>query len=150
MTMTSSAREALIAELLGEVAALLNRVDTLLPALQEQCDAVTRAGVGLEERAAKTEAHIAAIAGAASTHAVKHIARKADEMARSTVDAQTRAIQAAAHELFRTELSATLRQVTAAMDKAQQRTRVRWWSYAATAIGTSLVSCAFTAYLLTH
>lgn len=150
MSTPSSAREALLVELMGEVATLLDRVDALIPALNDCCDAVSRATADMEAKAQQAQGRIVALADAANTHAIKHIARTTETTARSTLEAQTRAMQTAAQELFRTELAAALRQLSLAINRqaALLSTKHPWWVHAATATCASLITSALTIYLL--
>ena len=144
MSPPSSAREALIAELVGEVSTLLGRVDALVPALNATCDALTRARADMDARAAQVEVSITALTEAAKTHAVRHIARRTEELARCSAETQTRAMQVAAQAVFRTELAPALGQL-----KRTFSVRCQWWAHAATALSSSLVTAALIMYLLT-
>lgn len=144
MSPPSSAREALIAELMGEVSTLLDRMDALVPALNATCDAVTRASADINARAAEADGRVAALTEAAKTHAVRHIARRTEELARRSAEAQTKAMQVAAQQVFRTELAPTLGQL-----KLMSGLRSQWRAHAATAVSSSVITAALTMYLLT-
>ena len=144
MSPPSSAREALIAELMGDVSTLLDRVDALVPALGATCDAVTRASADMDAKATQAEGRIAALTEAAKAHAIRHIAHRTEELARHSAETQTRAMQAAAQEAFRAELTPALGQL-----KRMFSVRSQCWAHAATAVGSSLVTAALTMYLLT-
>jgi hypothetical protein len=92
----STAREAFIVETLGEVAALLDRVDAVVPALDASRLSLINASTELAGQVTAFESRMAGITENAKVQAVKHIARRTDEMARSSLDAQTRAMVRAA------------------------------------------------------
>jgi hypothetical protein len=93
------------------------------------------------------------IAENAKVQAVKHMARRADEMARGTVDAQTRAMEEAARTVFRTEVGPALQRVALPLrdvaDLARKGARPwEWWLlHAATAVLSSAISWAMAAWL---
>jgi hypothetical protein len=148
--MASSAREALLAELLGELSGLLDRVDSLIPMLNKTCDGLAEVCATMDARSAQHEARLVALAEAASAHAVKHIARRTDDAGKRTMEAQATAMRAAAQELFRAELSNSLRQLSQTMNyqAARMNSRHRWWPLAAAAAGAALISSALTMYVL--
>ena len=111
MNHPSTAREALIVEAIGEVAALIDRVEALAPALDASRLALVHASGELAGQVVAFENRMAAITENAKVQAVKHIARRTDEMARSSLDAQTRAMEEAARALFRTEVSPALQRL---------------------------------------
>jgi 3-polyprenyl-4-hydroxybenzoate decarboxylase len=152
MSTPSSAREALLVEMLGEVATLLDRVDALIPVLHDGCETLSRAGADMNTKSEQAQVRIAALVEAASTHAIKHIARKTEAMARTTVEAETQVMKSAAQALFRTELSAALRQLSVAVGHQATllNTRRRWWALAATAVAASLTSSMLTIFMMTR
>lgn len=89
----------------------------------------------------------------AKLQAVKHIARRADEMARRTVDTQTRAMEEAARVVLRNEIGPTLQRVTlplqevVAMARKGARPWEGWLLHAATAVLASAISWAMAAWL---
>jgi uncharacterized membrane-anchored protein len=111
MNGTSSAREALIAETLGEMAALLDRVEAVAPTLDASRLALINASTELAGQVTAFENRMAGITENAKTQAVKHIARRTDEIARVAAEAQTRAMEEAARMLFRTEVGPALQRV---------------------------------------
>ena len=148
----STAREALIVEALGEVAALIDRVETLAPALDASHRALVQASAGLAHQVTAFEARMAAITENAKLTAVKHIARRTDEITRSSLDAQTRAMEEAARALFRAEVGPALQRLVMPLqhltDLAQRGARPweRWATHAATAA----LGCAATLALAAH
>ena len=111
MSGTSSAREALIAEALGEMAELLDRLEAVAPALDVSRLALINASTELAGQVTAFESRMAGITENAKAQAVKHIARRTEEIARVSGEAQTRAMEEAARMLFRTEVGPALQRV---------------------------------------
>ena len=152
----STAREALIVEALGEVAALMDRVETLAPALDASRRALVEASAGLAHQVTAFEARMAAITENAKLTAVKHIARRTDEITRSSLDAQTRAMEEAARALFRAEVGPALQRLVMPLqhltDLAQRGARPweRWATHAATAAVACAATLALAARMWAH
>lgn len=153
MNGTSSAREALIAETLGEMAALLDRVEAVAPALDASRLALINASTELAGLVTAFESRMAGITENAKTQAVKHIARRTDEITRVSAEAQTRAMEEAARMLFRTEVGPALQHVAMPLqhlaDLAQRGAHPwqHWLTHAATAAAASAVTWALAAWL---
>jgi cell division septum initiation protein DivIVA len=152
MSGMSTAREAFIVETLGEVAALIDRVEAVAPALDASRRALIQASTDLAGQVAAFESRMAAITENAKVHAVKHIARRTDEIARGSAKTQTRAMEEAARMLFRTELGPTLQRLALPLqhlaDLAQRGARPwqHWLTHAATAVGASAGTWALAAW----
>jgi ABC-type transporter Mla subunit MlaD len=141
----TTAREALIAEALGDVAQLVDRVEALGPAMDEARRALDRASAGLSRQAEAFERRVTALAENAQSQAVRHIARQTDALTRQSMDTQTRAMAEAARALFAAEirpalqhLSLPLRQTVARLD----RPWLTWLSHSATAVVASVITGA--------
>ena len=153
MSSPSTAREAFIVETLGEVAALLDRVEAVTPALDASRLALINASTELVGQVTAFESRMAGITENAKVQAVRHIARRTDEMARSSLDAQTRAMEEAARMLFRTEVSPALQRVAVPLqhlaDLAHRGARPweRWLTHASTAVVASALTWALAAWL---
>ena len=149
----SSAREALIAEALGEVAALLERVEAVAPALDASRLALINASTELSGQVTAFESRMAGITDNAKTQAVKHIAHRTDEIARASTEAQTRAMEEAARMMFRTEVGPALQRVALPLqhlaDLAHRGARPweHWLTHAATAAAASALTWALAAWL---
>lgn len=148
MSAPSNAREALIAELVGEVSALLDRVDGLVAAINATCDAITRAGADLETNASQAERRIAALTEAAKAYAVKHIAQRTEALTRSSAEVQLEAIRQATHEIVRAELVPALQSLLRRHPAHAAETGARWWTYATTAICSAALGAAVATYAL--
>lgn len=153
MNGTSSAREALIAETLGEMAALLDRVEAVAPALDASRLALINASTELAGQVTAFESRMAGITENAKMQAVKHIARRTDEITRVSAEAQTRAMEEAARMLFRTEVGPALQRVAMPLqhlaDLAHRGAHPwqHWLTHAATAAAASSTTWALAAWL---
>lgn len=153
MNGTASAREALIAETLGEMAGLLERIEAVAPAMDASRLALINASTELAGQVTAFESRMASITENAKTQAVKHIARRTDEITRMSAESQTRAMDEAARMLFRTEVGPALQRVAMPLqhlaDLAHRGARPwqQWLTHAATAAAASAVSWALAAWL---
>lgn len=153
MNGTSSAREALIAEALGEMAALIDRVEAVGPALDGSRLALVHASAELAGQVTAFESRMAGITENAKVQAVKHIARRTDEITRVSAEAQTRAMEEAARMLFRTEVGPALQRVAMPLqhlaDLAHRGAHPwqQWLTHAATAVAASALTWALAAWL---
>lgn len=103
MSNPPTTREALIAELLGDVSRVLDRVDVLIPAMD-------RARLDLADQLAAFEGQICMLTEKAKLSTAEHIARRTNEAATATVRQQTHAMTEAARAVLRTELEHPTRQ----------------------------------------
>lgn len=146
MTGPSTAREALIAETLGAIAPLIERVQAVVPELESSRAALLQASEALAAQADAFERRMAALADHAKLHAVQHIARRTDELARVSLAAQRRAMEDAARTAFRAEAEPALQRLVAPLqrvgDLAHEAAHPwqRWLAHAATAA----LSCSLT------
>ena len=153
MNGTSSAREALIAETLGEMAALIDRVEAVAPALDASRLALINASTELAGQVTAFESRMAGITENAKSQAVKHIARRTDEIARVSAEAQTRAMEEAARMLFRTEVGPALQRVAMPLQHLAELAHrgahpwQHWLTHVATAVVASGVTWAMAAWL---
>lgn len=153
MNGTSTFREAFIVEALGEAAALLDRVEAVAPVLDASRLALINASTDLAGQVTAFENRMAGITENAKTQAVKHIARRTDEIARVTAEAQTRAMEEAARMLFRTEVGPALQRVAIPLqhlaDLAHRGAHPwqHWLTHAATAVVASALTWALAAWL---
>lgn len=153
MSGPSSVREAFIVETLGEVAVLLDRVQAVATALDASRLALINASTELAGQLAAFESRMAGITENAKVQAVRHIARRTDELARSSLDTQTRAMEEAARTLFRAELGPALQRVALPLqqltDLAQRGARPwqQGLTHAATAVVASALTWALAAWL---
>jgi hypothetical protein len=147
---TRSAREALIAEALGDMASLLDRLDALKPALAAACEDLRLASEGLANTAEDAEGRVTAIAERATARAVRQIALRAEALVRSAGEAETRAMQTAARELLKAELGLILQRLAVVdhLASAARPLQTAWWTYAATALASGLIAWCAAIFML--
>lgn len=152
--MTGSAREALIVEALGDVARLLDRVQTMASSMDQTRQALSDANAELLHRVITFEANMSAILEVARTRAVEHIARRTDEAARCSLEKQSIAMTEAARSIFRTEVGPALQRFITALQPLVlcvdrlERSRDRWLAHAVTAALTCATTVSLTVYCL--
>lgn len=141
----STAREALIAETIGELGRLLDRAEAVQAAMAQSRQGLLDAHAQLAQQLAQ----VAAITEHAKVQAVKHILARADEAARRTVEAQTRAMSEAAQALFRTEIEPAIQRLTAPLESLvrRQSQRADWLTQVATAVVSSTLTWLVAAWL---
>lgn len=143
MSRPTNVREALIAEALGDIGKLLERIESVAPAIESSCDAVTSATATLVAGADAAEARFAAFTDHATTQVIRHVAGRTAQLARSAADVETHAMQAAARALFREELAPALQRLAGALDAQANKGGSSWGSWpahAATAVATAVVT----------
>jgi hypothetical protein len=109
MTDPTTAREALIAEAVGDAARLARQMEALAPALGETCEALLRANTCLQDQLLAFETRIATITDVAKTRTVQHLATRIDDCVRRSIEQQRRAMADAARAELRSELEAAVR-----------------------------------------
>jgi hypothetical protein len=150
MSSPSTAREALIVEALGEVLGVIQRLEAVAPALDASRLALVRDSAKLVAQVDSFENRMVVITENAKVRAVQHIARRTDEMARSTLDAQTRAMEEAARTLFRNELAPAFQRLVVPLQQLAERAArpfESWLTHAATAVMASALTWAVAAWL---
>lgn len=125
MNRTSTAKEALIAEALGDLATLLDRVEAVVPHVDESRKALILTGEVLSRKIANIEPEMKEFTGRAKQETAKYLDRYLSEAARNARDTQTAAMQEAAREMFKKEVNPVVRQVLAHLQHiAMQRDRL--------------------------
>ena len=153
MSALVTAREELMAVAIGDLGTLLDRFEKLAPQLEASRMELLSTSTELAERVEAYSKRMDEITENAKLQAVKQIARRADEMARRTVDTQTRAMEEAARVVFRNEIGPTLQRVTlplqevVAMARKGARPWEGWLLHAATAVLASAISWGMAAWL---
>ena len=126
MTSLSSAREALIAETLGEVVTLIREVEALATRLDGNQRAIAEASSGLAAQLATCQSHLVSVTDLTKVQAVKHIAVRTDEAARRSIELQRQAMETAARAAIGDEVGAALRRLQAAMQAVIERRGGHW------------------------
>lgn len=153
MNSPSTAREALLVEMIGEMATLLDRLEAVAPLLETNRLALISAGDDLAGQVTSFEGRMNRVTDNAKVHAIKHIARRTDEMARTSMEAQTRAMEAAARALFSNEFGPALQRLAlpvhglAELAHRAARPWDRWLTHAATALVASGLSWGLAAWV---
>ena len=149
---SSTAREALIAELMGDMAKLLDRVDTVTPAINDARRKMTAAAQELAAGVAPFKAHMVDIAVETRTTAVEHIVSRANGASAKLIEMQTRAMLDLSKSIVDKEVGPPLRQLAWNLEQLVQRTRRPWWeswvNYAATALLSAICSAMLVLYVL--
>jgi hypothetical protein len=148
-----TAREALLAEAIGDLARLLDRAEALQPAMLESRQSLVDAHTQLADQLAAFESHLTTLTEKAKVLAVKHILARTDEAARRSVDAQSRAMADAAQALFKTQIEPALQRLAWPLQQLVQRVDrpwEQWLTHAATAVVASAATLASAAYLWTR
>lgn len=154
MNRSTTAKEALIAEVLGDMASLIERVEALAPELETSRLALVRSHEELVNEVAIFKTRMTHVIGFAKVQTAKHIGQSADDATKKLIAIQTESMQSAGRELFRAEIHPVVRQVVQQLQElAERQTRhvMTIWSYAGAAMGGcvfSLASAAFWAWLL--
>ena len=139
----STAREALIVEALGDVALLLDRVESLRSSMEAGRQALASANAEFADRLKAFEVAMASVTQHAKVKAVEHIARRTGEVTKISIEAQTRAMSEAARLAFSAQLGAPLARLTATVQRLIQRVDRRWelWlTHAATAVASAVLT----------
>ncbi|MBL0726097.1 hypothetical protein [Piscinibacter sp. HJYY11] len=145
MSHPPTAREALIAEMLGDMARVLDRVEVLVPALE-------RARVDLADQLAHFEGQMVLLTEKAKLSTAEYIARRTRESTANVLRLQTQAMSESARAAFGTEMAAARRQLLQPLEQLRHRLERPWrqWFMCTMAAGVaSLASSALTWSLMT-
>lgn len=153
MSRATTAREALVVEATADMSALVDRLEALTSALDSHQQLLTDAGAMLSQQVECAERSMAMLTEHAKTHAVRHIARRTEEMVKVSLDTQRRAMAEAAQDLFRTEVGPALQRVTTPLQRLEDLARrganpwVPWLTHLATGAVASALTWALAAWL---
>lgn len=145
MNRPNTAREVLVAEVLGEVAHLLARVEALTPVMRDATQAMTLASDELGGRLGAFEDRMRVIAENAKTVVLEHIVRRGNELTRHMLAEQSQAMSTAARTLFNMEFGASQHRLAALLQPVAERLQRPWdsWlTHAATATTASAATWA--------
>lgn len=143
MSPDRTAREALIVEALGNIGAMLDRVDALIPALAAGREALAGASALLSLKLETFDAHMNAITENAKIKTMQHVAQRTDEMARRSV----RDLRENAHlmaDAARSALQAEIRQALEQFIQRHQQPKPRWWHGILTNAAISAAASGYT------
>jgi len=143
MNRPTTAREALIVEALGEVARLLERVESLQSSMDAGRRALVRENAALGERLNAFATAMSSITQQAKVKAVEYMVQRTNDATRQSIDAQTRAMNEAARLAFTEQLNPTLARLTVSLQQLVQRADRPWdvWlTHAATAVSSAALT----------
>lgn len=146
MTAQLNGREALFVESLGEMAAVVNRVEALVPKLQDARQSLIDANAQLSHQLRQFEDHMHDITEHAKLVAMNHVAQHTREMTRRSVQTQVVEIHEAARKAMGAEIRPTLQELIAPLHRlayqADQResARERWERWLAHAMTAAVAS----------
>ena len=143
MSEPTTAREALIVEALGEVALLLDRVESVTSSIEVGRLGLANASAGLDSRLKSFEAGTAAVAQQVQAKAIEHIVRRTAKATNDAIELQARAMTAAARLAFSAEVDSNLARFTRCLQQLLHRVD-RPWDLWLTHAATAAVSAAFT------
>jgi hypothetical protein len=129
----ATAREALIAEALGELVRVVDRVEALGPALDQ-------ARRDLVQQLDHIERRMTLVTDQAKVRAAEHLARCTQDAAAQAVRLQARAMSDAARTVFQHELRSTLATIARRDASAPSRRWLQGLGYVATALASSALT----------
>ena len=138
-----TARDALVAEALGDIGVLLDRAEIVALEMRSAAEAVDRACDRLEAHAAAAEPRMAQLAEHAQGVAAKHIARSARETMHTAADDECRSMAAFARALFHSELNPALHsllQAAKACAENRDHSRISWWACTVSAAASVMLT----------
>ena len=142
MNRSTTAREALIAEAIGDVANLLDRVGALAPAMNASHRKLADAAIKLGGCVEPFKAHITEAMARTQNAAVEHIRRRTGEIAAESLRQQTQAIEEVARAIVAKEIGPPLHQLASTLQVLIERTRRPQWETWATYAATGIVSAS--------
>lgn len=146
MNRSGSAREALIAEAIGELSTLLDRLDQLVPLLTSLQQELAESGQRLTGQLTDFEAQVMAITQTARTRLVSHVVGRTEEAARRARLENSKALAEAARDVLRKELDRAIRPAHGIPAKTDSRQQLRTWL---AHVGTAAAASAMTWAVLT-
>ena len=146
MERSTTAREALLAELIADVARLLERAEALRLAVDKSRDTLTDAAGLLDARVALLERHLAESLLRGKAAALQDLKRSTYEFAIASIQRQTESMTEAARQVVTEEFKLPLRQFAATLEARASLARRAWrpWlthgvTAVATAAGTAML-----------
>lgn len=133
MNRPSTAKEALIAEALGDLDLLLKRLEAVVPLVDSTRKTLIKSSETISREIATFAPHMKEFTDYAKIQTAKQIDRSVVEVTQRAKEAQLQSMQEAAREMFKKEVDPVVRQVLAQLQQiAQQRDHPfdRWATYA--------------------
>ncbi|AAF85619.1 hypothetical protein [Xylella fastidiosa] len=151
MTAPRTTREALIAELLGDVDGLLTRVEALPVMVAAAEEKMTSTAKALEDAGDKYRMAVTAFTEQAKIDLSEYLDMKSDQaglIATKTVEEQRATLQEAARLAFRSEVSDKAASLSLVLSQAAKDFRRSMWTRLIEHTVTALVASGFTASLV--
>ena len=143
MNRPTSAREALLVEALGDVALLLDRVESLTSSMELGRLALANASAELGDRLKAFETGMSSITQQSKARAVEHIVRRTGEATSLSIETQARAMNEAARIAFSAQVDSNLARLTTTLQRAIHRVD-RPWELWLTHVATAVTSAVMT------
>jgi len=143
----STAREALIVEALGDVASLLDRIESLTASMEVGRLALANASAELDGRLRAFETGTTALTRQVQARAVEHILKRTGQATTDSIEAQARAMNAAARLAFSAQVDSNLASLNKSLQGALQRVD-RPWDVWLTHAATAAVSATLTWWIV--
>ena len=143
MSEPTTAREALIVEALGEVALLLDRIESLTSSMEVGRLDLANASAHLDSRLKAFEVGTTSVAQQVQVKAIEHIIRGTGKATSDSIESQARAMKTAARLAFSAEVDSNLARLTHTLQQVLHRVE-RPWDLWLTHAATAAVSAAFT------
>ena len=147
MSGPATAREALIVEALGEVALLLERIESLTSSMEVGRLELANAGAHLDSRLRAFELGTASVAQQVQVKAIEHIIRRTGKATTESMELQASAINAAARLAFSAEADSNLARLDHTLQRVLHRVD-RPWDLWVTHAATAAVSAALTWWIV--
>lgn len=150
MNRPGTAREALIAEALGELGQLLDRLETLAPSMEHSRKALTQSTDRLEAQIVSYEYRMNAVNDKVKTHVINNLAARLNEQARQAQVEQTRSMQEAARWIFGKEIVPVLQRLISPLEPLAHKINhpwENWLTHAATAAVASTLTLGLMTYV---
>ena len=148
MNAPRTTREALIAEMLGDLDTLLDRVEALPALVAAAEEKLSGTVTALDDAGDKYRMAVTAFNEQAKADLTEYLDRKAVEVSSKTVEEQRAAIQEAARMAFRSEASDKAANLGLVLSEAAKDFRRSMWSRLVEHAVTALIASGFTASLV--
>jgi hypothetical protein len=125
MNPASSAKEALIAEALGDLALLLDRLETVGPTVDASRAALLKSSEAIAKEIAEFAPDMRKFTHHAKLQTEKFVAHQLAQATTSAREAQLKLMEEAARELFKTKVDPVVRQVSAQLQHMAQLAQPR-------------------------
>jgi hypothetical protein len=143
----------LVAELIGDMANLLERADTVAPAVDEARQALIDAAANVIASLDRFQAHVNGITEQAKRHTAEHIIAATNQTTRRLMEEQATTMRQAGQAICEREAAPPLLRLTASLQRMVQdvhRPRDTWLTHAAAATLSAIVSAGCSAALVLH